>query len=642
LRLLRLLLPLLLVVLAYLLWSSWQPPAALRRASGSPPTASAPRAENLSFQEFGEGSESPVGGRARLVVPRADGSLHLEGIRDLAIQREERGPLLVSADEGLQRGSAGERHWEFSGAVVFEEPEQDLRLELPGLTVDEGTSQARASGEIRFRAGGLRGRAASLLYGLAGQPADLTAPVIEDLVGGRLTAERARLLDGIRDVELEGSVHATRPAGELTAGRVRILRGPDDRPQQMVAEAQVAGRWHEGTGRLRGDRLEARWNAAGEIAFLGLSGQALLARDHATIAAAAIEAVREGDVAGGWTVVARGGVYVEGGPDGPGGLLRTDYLRATLDAGRVLRAAEADGGVSYEGTDLRAEAERGSYVAAPEGGQVELWSGDLRKARLAQGRTRVAGRRLSTDVRGTRLEALGAVEATLLPETAAVASAQRTQLFVSGQAVHFVADELLSEGSGERLTFTGAVRGWQGERNLAASTVVVDQRTRTIEAREGVSTRIPRDTTDGAAAEADYVQIGSDRLDYDDAAGLAVYRGEVRVRLAEGWLEAERVEVDLGTAERRIREIQADGAVRLEFQRTSDGALARALNGTADRLVYRPAEATLRLFGERAPAVVRRAGEGGGTTTGRALNYDLETGKLDVESGEQGAGRIKS
>jgi hypothetical protein len=51
---------------------------------------------------------------------------------------------------------------------------------------------------------------------------------------------------------------------------------------------------------------------------------------------------------------------------------------------------------------------------------------------------------------------------------------------------------------------------------------------------------------------------------------------------------------------------------------------------------------TIRLLGDRVPASVRRIGQGGGTTTGRVLRYRLDTGTLDVESGEQGPGRIRS
>jgi lipopolysaccharide transport protein LptA len=299
--------------------------------------------------------------------------------------------------------------------------------------------------------------------------------------------------------------------------------------------------------------------------------------------------------------------------------------------------------VRFEGRDTRAEAERGTFVAAPgRAGEVELFGDELRKARLAQGRTRVAAREIRTDVRGAELVAEGHVEATLLPQSGAAREPSRTRLFAEGRAIHFVSERLDSSRAGEHLVFSGSVRGWQGERNLAAATVVVDQEGATLQAREAVSTRIPREREGPAAAEGDYLQITADRLDYDDRDGRAVYEGSVRVRLAEGWLEAQRVEVELGQDTRRIRELRARQDVRIEFHRTGEGDLARPITGTADRLVYRPAEASVRLYGEQSPAAVRRIGEGGGTTTGRELHYRVDTGTLDVESGEQGPGRIRS
>ena len=48
------------------------------------------------------------------------------------------------------------------------------------------------------------------------------------------------------------------------------------------------------------------------------------------------------------------------------------------------------------------------------------------------------------------------------------------------------------------------------------------------------------------------------------------------------------------------------------------------------------------LYGLESPAVVRRQGEGGGTTRGRELHYRLDTEALEVISGSQDAGTIRS
>jgi lipopolysaccharide transport protein LptA len=639
-------LPLLLLFLGVLLWRSWEPRSDVHREPAEVPEAAGPRAEGLSFKEFGVGSDSTIEGHAEVFEPRDDGSLHLEGIRDLEIQREDRGPLLITAARGDRKGLEGKQRWYFEEEIVVRDPEEGLRLLLPSLVVDDVTGEARATGTVRFYAPNLEGRADGVVYGLRGQPGVLERPEVEDAQGGRITGRRAHLLDGIRDVELVGDVRAVQDANRLESGKLRLLRGPEDRLRQAVATERVSGNWSRGPdpdGEFRSDRLEVRWDGAGEVEFLGLGGDAVVTRGGETLSASTIDVARAGDDEGLWKIDAAEGVYVQGRFGGAPGMLRAERVRASLDSTGFLREAEALGRVRFEGEKTRAEAERGTFVAAPgRAGEVELHGDDLRKARLAQARTRIAARTILTDVRGDKLTAEGLVEATLLPQASSDPSPARARLFVTEQAIHFVADRLDSERAGSRLHFTGSVRGWQGERNLAAETVTVDQRGQTLRARQAVSTRIPREAKGVAAGEEDFIQISANQLDYDDAHGLAVYVGQVRVRLLEGWLEAERVEVELALESRQVHEVRASNAVRVEFHRTSEGEMARPVSGTADRLLYLPGEASLRLFGEHAPAAVRRIGEGGGTTTGRELHYRVDTGTLDVESGEQGPGRIRS
>jgi len=646
LRVLRILLPLLLVFLGVLLWKNWVPRTAVHREPSETAALEGPRAEGLSVKEFGAGSASNFEGNAAVFEPHDDGSLHLEGIRELEIQREERGPLLVSAARGDRTGTEGAWHWTFEEEVEFREGDSGLRLFLPVLEIDDAAGEARSRGAIRFQGPDLEGSAAAVVYGLQGQPGWLERPVLEDGQGGRMSADEARLLDGVRDVEMLGGVRVERGARQLEAGKLRLIRGPEGRLRQAVAEEEVRGSWANGPagdGSFGGDRLEVRWDGAGEVDFLGLSGNALLSRGEETLAASRIDAGRDDGEAAPWKVDAIGDVYVRGRFGESPGQLRAGRLQASLDDALLLQEAEAHERVRFEGQETEAEAQRGTFAISAEGvGRIELFGDDLHKARIARGRTRVAARTIRTDVRGAELVAEGLVEATLLPEAGSVDPPTRTRLFVTEQAIHFVSDRLDSTDAGRRLEFSGSARGWQGERNLAAGTVIVDQRSNQLQARDAVSTRIPREGTGSASSEADYLQIGADRLDYTDAEGLAVYVGHVRVRMLEGWLEAEHVEVELSLESRQVEEIRASGAVRVEFHRSSEGKMKRPVSGTADRLLYRPTEATIRLFGDQVPAAVRRIGEGGGTTTGRELHYRVDTGALDVESGEQGPGRIRS
>lgn len=647
LRIFRILLPLLLLVLGVLLWRSCDTNVgAVHRPPPDENVSDLPRGVGITFREFSEGSGDSLRGNAVVVEAGENGSLHLEGIRDLVIQREERGPLVISAQVGDRRPKAGgKQSWHFEGEVEFFEPDQGLRLSLPFLDFDQEAGEARSSGDIRFELRSMKGRMTSLFYGLEGQPGEMLDLELRDETGGLLTADRAVLLDGVRDVELSGHVRITRPGQQLNAGKARLIHGPEDRLRQALVTDRVSGNWvggEDGPGTLRTDRLDMRWDALGEIEFLGLTGDALLSLGPNSLTAATIEVARHN---GGqeWKVHADRDVYVQGRFGDAPGLIRSDQLQATLDASGNLRDAQATGHVSFEGQATRAEAERATFALDPTagGGQIQLFGNDQRKARLAQEKIRVSGQEIRTDVRGERLTARGLVEATLLPGEQGASAVSRMRLFEAEQAIHFVSETLESLEGGARLTFTGSVRGWQGERNLAAGRLIMDQNEQTLEAEGSVATRIPRGAGTSVSS-ADYLLITANALTYDDRTGQAVYTGQVRVRLFEGWLEAERVEVDLAPENRGIREIRASETVRVEFHRNTEGELARPLSGSADRLVYTPLDATVRLLGEQAPASVRRIGAGGGTTTGRVLRYRLDSGTLEVESGDPGHGRIRS
>jgi len=214
-------------------------------------------------------------------------------------------------------------------------------------------------------------------------------------------------------------------------------------------------------------------------------------------------------------------------------------------------------------------------------------------------------------------------------------------MFAASEAVHFVSASLESANAGARLLFKGEVRGWQGDRTLAAEEVEMIQDGEILNAHGRVSTRMPR-TEGRAAGEADFLQVTADRLAYKGAAHSAVYDGGVRTRQAEGWLEAPRLAATLASSGHGLEEVQATGGVKFEYRSVGDGGTPTTATGEGDRAVYETATHIVRLFGERAPATVRNSGPEGGTTAGRVLRYHLDTGALEVESGERDRARIRT
>jgi lipopolysaccharide export system protein LptA len=214
-------------------------------------------------------------------------------------------------------------------------------------------------------------------------------------------------------------------------------------------------------------------------------------------------------------------------------------------------------------------------------------------------------------------------------------------MFSATEAVHFVSASLDSENTGARLLLRGDVRGWQGERTLAADEVEMIHEGEILNASGHVSTRVPRAEA-RAATEADYVQIGAERLSYRGAAHTAEYDGDVRVRQAEGWLKAPHLVATLADGGPGLREVQALRGVRFEYRAPGERGVPTTATGDGDRAVYDTAARVLRVFGDKGPATIRSTGAKAGITVGRVLRYELDTGALEVESGERDRATIQT
>ena len=280
------------------------------------------------------------------------------------------------------------------------------------------------------------------------------------------------------------------------------------------------------------------------------------------------------------------------------------------------------GRVSFEGRDTRAEADRASFRRHPGRGResslLELFAEERSKARLAYGRTRVAG---GTDLHRHAGTAPGGGD-TRRGEPASRQDGRRRSArgsFVRGGRRDPLRRRPAREPGGRPvLHFNGSVRGWQGERNLAAETELLlnPATTNGIEAhrevvdevspaRGGGQRRFPRAIS---CRSAPTISSSTTRR------GSRSTTGNVSVRLSEGWLEAERLEV--GPRRRNaadVRQVRATETVRrLEFHRSSSGELEAPVTGEADRAVYDPSRnmTVFWLYGDQSPAsVVRACGE---------------------------------
>ncbi len=437
-------------------------------------------------------------------------------------------------------------------------------------------------------------------------------------------------------------------SSSLLAERMHLVAGPEGHIERAEGSEGVSGTVSQRQGppiHFAAERLELHWLSPKFVDRIVLDGAAHLEQGDRVLGAARIEASRSAEGNTDWQVQVRGPARATGSfQESPAALTAQEFAAVIADKGGLVRG-EASGLVRFQGSGTTAEAAQATFVPGQGKPATTLVAGPGRRARLARDRSRVAANHITTDPSGSSMDAEGRVEATLLPAPGAANTPDTGALFRTTEAVHFVAARMQSTSAGNRIVFTGAeigpVRGWQGERSLSANRVEVKEKPDELHAETQVKSRFPR-VREISLSQADFINIDAERLDYSSTDHRAVYTGAVKVQQAEGWLDASRVEVQFGTQGEGVRDVLAEGKVRLEYHSTSKKGKPEPVSGEADRAVYSASERTVRLFGDESPAILRRSGEQGGTTTGRVLRYRLDDGTIQVESDEIDRSRIRT
>jgi len=641
-RLLRIVLPIVLVGVLVAVGLT------LRSRPGGGTTTDVPSADGDARMEGFRFSDL-VGGRRRLLVQakvgRVDerGAFDLEDVDRLEVDREQQTPLLLTAKRGAGSGPLGKRVVRLEGGVTLHDDDNGIDIEIPSVEVDQVGGVVRSLGAVRLKHADWNGTASGVIYSLTGEPTRLLDLSFDGPDGGHLAARRGSLPAGNASLTLEGEVEASQGGMTVRAEHVLLVRGADGRLESVTATPSVTGTAASlggGTAAFAAREVQARWDRNGKIEGLLLSGGAHVQQVHGTIAADRIEA-KTLPPAGTISVTASTQVVATGtAPKGGASTLACDALQGTLDPAGMVRDGLATGHVRFDGEGAAGEAAEARVTSFAPDGTVTLTASPERRARLANGRIRIIADSIVSDTRGVKLKAEGKVESTLLPASGAQAAVS-SPMFVAGEAVHFVSASLDSAGSGAHLILRGDVRGWQGERTLSADEVEMVQSGEVLNARGHVATRLPREAS-RATSEADYVQVSAETLNYRGGAHNAEYDGNVKVRQAEGWLQAPHLMATLAEGGPGLREVQAVQGVRFEYRSPGDRGVPNTATGDGDRAVYDATARVLRIYGEKAPATVRSTGPKGGTTVGRVLRYDLATGALEVESGERDRATIRT
>jgi lipopolysaccharide export system protein LptA len=299
----------------------------------------------------------------------------------------------------------------------------------------------------------------------------------------------------------------------------------------------------------------------------------------------------------------------------------------------AISSAVFTGGATFEEDDLTAVGEEARYE--PGKGRLRLnGAGADRLPLVADERLRVEAESIEIELERRALEARGRVKALLRPESRGSSGRNRragsTQparlpgLLAPDQAVTVTAARLVHDGDGGTARFSGNVWLWQGETEIRAGAVDVDQQkgdlVATGDARSVLEFESGR--SDGRAHQIRYTD-DSRLIAYTAAPAGAQQAGETRPRLKgpQGDLAAARIDIVLAKTESRVERIEGYDAVTAQVD-------AKTIRG--HRFTYQQARDRYEVTGSsEAPLSVRT--ESCRENSGSTLTFERSTDTMTID-----------
>jgi lipopolysaccharide export system protein LptA len=359
-----------------------------------------------------------------------------------------------------------------------------------------------------------------------------------------------------------------------------------------------------------------------------LSGDALLRQAGATLRGwdiALLRSLRTGDPS---RLTARSAVHLRQTPEGPGSAAEgwSDRLDAVMEPGEAMRLAEIELQGEFRGIagGRRARGATARYRFESAQGRLEAGGGGGPGAELQVPGRRVRAERIEIFGGGSRLEAAGDVETVLQGD--ARTAAEMPFPFDAGDPITVHSGRLESTADGTRAVFSGGVIAWQGERQIQAGRIEVEDER--MQAHGEVLTRFPVDGRDPDAGGGDngHVTIRSDRMSYGHAERLARYTGEARMDRGTASTTSGLIIAELGGPGAGIERLILEERVTLRLgERT----------GTADRGVFLPREDILILTRDEGFVELTDPVEGRSLRS-RELTLNLSDDSMKAETGKKG------
>jgi lipopolysaccharide transport protein LptA len=183
------------------------------------------------------------------------------------------------------------------------------------------------------------------------------------------------------------------------------------------------------------------------------------------------------------------------------------------------------------------------------------------------------------------LTATGRVSSTMLPSrkpTGATPAANRPGLLADQETVGIVAEKLTYDETTRKADYTGQARLLQGETNIYADSLTIDETKGDLSATGKVVTTLAISEKDSAATTKPKPMVGrAGAFAYSDQTRMATYTTTAQLDGDQGNLRAAKIEMKLAKDENTLDGLEADGAVT---------ALVDKRTVTGTHLSYEPAD----------------------------------------------------
>jgi lipopolysaccharide export system protein LptA len=236
----------------------------------------------------------------------------------------------------------------------------------------------------------------------------------------------------------------------------------------------------------------------------------------------------------------------------------------------AVEEADFHGNVHFtDGTNVAADATHALYHVDRD--QIDLTPSDdpgPPSPRVTDGRVTVEARTIEFSLTSRKLKADTKIRSSMAPEKKQAGPAKPDSqekvpsLLKNDQPVTVTSNRLEYDGAAQHAVYSGNARLWQGDTKINGGTIIVDDTTGNLEARENVHTDMMLDDVDPKTnvKTATRSIADADAFVYDDAKRLATYTGHAHFVGSEGDVTAEKLEMFLLSGSNELERAEGYGA----------------------------------------------------------------------------------